>query len=343
MSNCFENYPGIMKPTNTTAQPSTMQTFIAKNPDNTRSLLKNFTPEKDNNIKYSDAFQLRHGAMYQDSKRKGFDCIREHGSNANMDNKALEFAEMACDSPDTPIYGWRKALVERSCLDRGKSTAAARKQSFKHLAMWHVRRWFLMCVLSPILGLWWRHALIFIGESGFGQSRVAKLLTRLFSMWHAENDGMGEEPGFRLCNSFEHLRHEVGRRDVSEVFDDSDLEQRDQAKLKAFHDNTEQENRTVITANTACDENALPSDADLACCWPVATAQQFYDAVRPSFHPNLSKKNWMALFKRSSIVLFDKRGVLCRPAGIEDKPVPFVAYQIEGKPDILTDECKQHY
>eukprot|EP00959_Pyramimonas_sp_CCMP1952_P312618 6543625-Pyramimonas_sp.AAC.1 len=42
-----------------------MQTFIAKNPDNARSLLKLFTMEKDNKIKHSDAFQMCHGSMYK--------------------------------------------------------------------------------------------------------------------------------------------------------------------------------------------------------------------------------------------------------------------------------------
>ena len=274
-----------------------------------------------------------------------------------MDNAAVEFADTACDDPETPIYGWPKSLVERSCLNHGKSAAAARKQSFKHLTLWDIRGWFLMCVLAPILGSWRRKSFIFLGESGFGKSPLAKVLAMMFSMWHIENDNMDEEPGFRLCNSFEHLRHEVGKREVSEVFDDGDLEQQDQAKLKAFHDNTEKEARTVekytttcfvgqsarITANNAYEESALPTDAELAVTSPVATAKQFYDAVRPSFNANVSKKNLMALYKRSNLVLFDKRGVFARPAGIEEVPVPFIAYQIEGKPDILTDECKAHY
>ena len=400
MSNCYENYPDILKPANKSSLPYTMQTFITKNPDNTRSLLKLFTMEKDNKIKYNDAFQMCHGSMYKvdygkhfrdgsralqyllerlpgfqvryyavvdssapkratdlDSKRKGFDYIKEYGPKSNMDNAAVEFADTACDDPETPIYGWSKTLVERSCLNHGKSAAAARKQSFKHLTLWDIRGWFLMCVLAPILGSWRRKSFIFLGESGFGKSPLAKVLAMMFSMWHIENDNMDEEPGFRLCNSFEHLRHEVGKREVSEVFDDGDLEQQDQAKLKAFHDNTEKEARTVekytttcfvgqsarITANNAYEESALPTDAELAVISPVATAKQFYDAVRPSFNANLSKKNLMALYKRSNLVLFDKRGVFARPAGIEEVPVPFIAYPIEGKPDILTDECKAHY
>ncbi|CAK0816294.1 unnamed protein product [Prorocentrum cordatum] len=348
MSNYYENYPDNLKPANKSILPFTMQTFITKNPDNTRSLLKLFTREKDNEIKYSDAFQMCHGSMYKvdygkhfrDGSRalqylferlpgfqvryyavvdscapkrptdvqlpKGFEYIKEHGPKSNMDNAALEFAEIACDDPESPIYGWPKSLVERSCLNRGKSAAAAREQTFKHLTLWDIRGWFLMCVLAPILGSWRRKSFIFLGESGFGKSPLAKVLAMLFSMRHVENDNIDEEPGFRLCNSFEHLRHEVGEREVTEVFDDGDLEQQGQAKLKAFHDDAERE------------------------------------AVRPSFNANLSKKNLMALFKRSNLVQFDKRGVFARPAGIEEVPVPFIACQIEGKPDILTDECKEH-
>ena len=66
----------------------------------------------------------------------------------------------------------------------------------------------------------------------------------LFSMWHIENDNMDEEPGFRLCNSFEHLRHEVGKREVTEVFDDGDLNKQDAAKTKMFFDPSQKSAKT---------------------------------------------------------------------------------------------------
>eukprot|EP00959_Pyramimonas_sp_CCMP1952_P319548 6686367-Pyramimonas_sp.AAC.1 len=55
-----------------------------------------------------------------------------------------------------------------------------------------------------------------------------------------------------------------------------------------------------ITTNDAYDENALPSGVELACALPAATAQQFFDAVCPAFHPRLSNNNWMALFNRAN-------------------------------------------
>ena len=73
MSNCYENYPDNLKPANSYRDmPFTMQTFITKNPGNTRSLLKLFTMEKDNNIKYSDAFQMCRGSMYNVDYGKHF-------------------------------------------------------------------------------------------------------------------------------------------------------------------------------------------------------------------------------------------------------------------------------
>eukprot|EP00959_Pyramimonas_sp_CCMP1952_P010139 211978-Pyramimonas_sp.AAC.1 len=65
MSNYYENYPDNLKPADKSILPFTMQTFITMNPDNTRSLLELFTMEKDNKIKYSDAFQMCHGSVYK--------------------------------------------------------------------------------------------------------------------------------------------------------------------------------------------------------------------------------------------------------------------------------------
>ena len=145
---------------------------------------------------------------------------------------------------------------------------------------------------------------------------------------------------------------------VSEVFDDGDLDKQDPARLKAFNDNTEEEQRTVekytttcfkahsarITCNNSYDESQLPTIEQLDNMFrPRAKHKEFFNAVRPSYSEKIDESNMMAVFKRANVVLFTKHGVFYRRAGKQQVDVPFVKYPKYQDPDLITAEAKPMY
>ena len=287
----------------------------------------------------------------------GFAYIRDHGPKSNIDNKATEFAEIHTKDPDSPIFGWAPSLVERSCLNYGKGLVAARKQSFYHLTLKDVKGWFLDLVLAKILGSFMTTTFMFLGVSGIGKSPLGKILAMLISCFWIQRDAMEEiEPGFRLTNNFEHLRHEPGSKYVSEMFDDGDLQLQTAEKLKAFQDNTEEQSRTVekyttttlinqsgrLTINNPINEDA-EKDRELDHITKQITAKAWFNMARPSFAEKMNEQDFAAVLKRATVVLFTKKRVYYRNANQDlEKAVPFENYP-EGEIDLLTDDCKDFH
>lgn len=163
------------------------------------------------------------------------------------------------------------------------------------------------------------------------------------------------EPSIRVTNSFEHLRHEVGRKERSEVYDDGNYEEEPMHKLKAFHDNTEAESLTVERWNTAVFEG---HGGRLACVNPYAkefepnaseimlkegvTHDTFYKMMRPAFSDKANEQHIMAIFKRTHIILHTQRFVYCRVASQQHSDVPRVPYPTGlPEPDIFVGDCKE--
>ena len=291
------------------------------------------------------------------SKQLGYDFIERQGPKTNIDNKATVFADLQTSDPTSPIYGWSAGLVERSCLNYGKSLAACRKETLKAITLKDQCGWFLDDVLAPCIGNFRTEAFTLIGESGHGKSPTAKNMGSVFSEWHIDNEQLDMVNGYRVCSSFEHLRHEPGCKEVSEVYDDGDLAEQDPPKVKAFNDNGDGDQRTVekytttffasgsgrLTCNNPYDLSALPKVKDMDRLRPQATSEQFLAAIRPSYHQSMSPKNMMAILKRTNYMLFTPYGVFMRKATQEEVPVPFIPHPFKGKTDLLTAECKPRY
>ena len=292
----------------------------------------------------------------QSSLEKGFEYIKLNGPKTNIDNKATEFAEKECEKVGGQLFGWNKGLVERSCLNYGKGMAAARRKSFHHRTLRDVNGWMLN-LLALCIGFYRTETFMFIGESGLGKSPLGKVLGMLFSFMNIIMDGVDVEVGYRHCNDFEHLRHEPGTKYHTEVFDDGKLREQDAARVKTFQDNTEEESRTVekytttcmiahsgrITINNPYDESRFPAQMPDG-TWPkTVSAKAFYEALSPSLHKDMDQKNFYAIAKRSTQIIFGKHGVLMRRANEEEVDVPFYAYPAGVKPDIFEVESKARY
>jgi len=293
----------------------------------------------------------------------GFDFIKQHGPKTDLDNLATIFAEVHTEKEGCLIYGWSKQLVVRSCLNYGKGTIAARRKSFKHLTLFDICSWFLDLILVQCIGLFLTTTFTFLGDADVGKSPLIKVLAMLVSFFHIDNDGLDKEPGFRICNSFEHLRHEAGTKEDSEVYDDGFLEQEEAVRLKSFTENTEEESRTVekyttttmiahsgrFLGNNPIDVSVLPS-ADALRSNPSIPDKTFRQMIAPSFHPKTIldvRANFDAVLKRTNMFIFvhdPMPGVFFRIASSDEADVPFYPWPFNSpKVDLLTESCKDTY
>ena len=182
----------------------------------------------------------------KEAKLAGFECIKMYGPKTNLDNAATIFADCESEDPGNNIFGWEKGLIERSCINYGKSLAAARNKAFFHLTLKVVNAWLLNEVLGGSLARFRTTAYMLLGEPEVGKSPLGKVLAMRFSeanVAESAPDGevpaLGSQAGYRICKSFEELRHEPGLREISELYDDGELEEQESVKTLTFVEDVE--------------------------------------------------------------------------------------------------------
>ena len=117
----------------------------------------------------------------------GFDYIEKEGPKANLNKYFTIWTEMNVIDESSPVFGWRKDLVQTSLAKYAMSTQLQMKRDDWPLTLKQFKTWLVMQVLTIILGMFETAAFLFVGEAGRGKSPLAKTLGMLFSMFHIES------------------------------------------------------------------------------------------------------------------------------------------------------------
>ncbi len=266
------------------------------------------------------------GPQEVSSLEAGFEVLEKKSRElklTDIDNRITRFAEIEINSPESHVFGWSGALVERSLRNHSKSHEAAKTITDFFQTLDDTAPWFREHVLKEILGNWLSSTFMLIGKSGIGKSPIAKILAMLFSHYHIANiegrNGIARAC-FRTTSDFEHMKYEPGRIERSEIYDDGKLQMQPPERVKAFNDNTEEERRTVqrytgcvwpgqqgrITNNNPYDASGEPGNAPTS---GKIQFEMFFKMIRPTFHKDMEREDVIACIKRSNVVLCTDRRV----------------------------------
>ena len=278
-----------------------------------------------------------------------YDYIRAKAMNLSTLNLEIaEWAEQEINDEASPLHGQSQQHIEHLIVQLQRAKIAAKTISPKHLSLRDLAGWYLDFAIAPCVGKFQKETFLFGGEAGVGKSMAAKLLGMYLSEMIIEIDELTDvDPSIRVTNAFEHLRFENGRKDRSEVYDDGAYEEEKPEKLKAYHDNTEEESKTVerYTVATfdghgcriACvnpyDEEAEKPTSEYHGLEAVKYAT-FFNMMRPAFNEKMNEKHIEAVFKRTNIILHTRKFVYFRRAGEKKLPVPRIKYPVPS-PDIF--------
>ena len=167
----------------------------------------------------------------------GFDYIEEKGPRDNTKNKQLRWVTTEINRPDSPIYKWPPAVVEKSLRNLSNDGVLAMIHEQWPLTLYDIDTRFLRA-LAPMIASLSETAIGFHGEPGAGKTPLARTIAMAVSRhWIAKAGKTGEVmPSFRQACEFDFFRGQPGSIFRPDIFDDGTLSEQQFKKLKAFTD-----------------------------------------------------------------------------------------------------------
>lgn len=284
-----------------------------------------------------------------ESLRAGFEYIKKHRPQSNMENEFVEFAEIHTNT-DAPIKGWNPGLVKESLRNLAKSGSQARTLHFYPITLKDVSGWFLDSVLSKILPTMRHKGLLMLGKAGRGKSPVAIVLAFLYSAYYIKLNGVEDDrkPSCRSAVDMDFFREEPGTVFKPCIFDDGPLQKQSPEKLKAFLGVDTEDAKT--RERWSCASFAI-NQIRIACANPYnpkvelktdaveVPDSNFRSLIAPAFSPDHDEEDITAVLKRASVVLLTDDWVYLRMPGAESTSVRRWKYPNDKK-DLLVDACK---
>jgi hypothetical protein len=273
--------------------------------------------------------------------RKGIQHLKDDAPRGNFDCEQTEWLECELLDPESPIYDFKRELIDKVLRSLRDRDHFATKQDYYPCLLPDVRGEYRELVYK-ILQLLLTTTLLCIGEAKFGKTPLMTIMAFALARLHAlveEQAGRKVTPAVRISSEMDFFRGEAGLKWVPCIFDDGDLSEQRPKVLKAFFDPTQAEAMTYVRwgaakfirgqarfgGDNAYDASAEPthdqwfaavgfasSDEEKA----MVTTQFLMDMLVPAFPKGMSPSNVGAMLKRCSILLNTKNHVYLRLAGL---------------------------
>lgn len=319
-------------------------------------------------------FQCRHHVLRSHEEGKpekerkpdewdfGFDYIEEKGPRDNTRNRQLRWVTIETNNPDSPLYKWPSALVEKSLRNLSNDGVLAMVHEQWPLTLFDIDNRILRA-LAPLIPTLSEKAIGLHGEPGAGKTPLARTIAMAVSRHCIEKARKADDitPSFRQACEFDFFRGQAGSVFRPDIFDDGTLSEQQFKKLKAFTDVGNVESMSKERWGAA---KWMKGQLRIYCVNDFDAAREPADDVpvlakragQPSYvtHADFMKmldvawfqkenteSNIMAVLKRTHLMVNTKTFFYVRPASEKKQPVLRVPFG--DKVDFLVEDSRTKY
>ena len=166
-----------------------------------------------------------------------FDFIRDHGPLGSADNQNLRWTEKQRNDPQSPLYQYPAATIEKALHNLSSGKALAGAVAGYPITLKDVHNWVLTDVVEPLINSASQFSVIFLGPAGIGKTPLANAMcTSMSSYWQHEHGINNAIPKFKSGNNLDFFRAEPGSIFVPAILDDGNMAMETIMAMKAFLD-----------------------------------------------------------------------------------------------------------
>ena len=153
----------------------------------------------------------------------GLDYILKFGPRSTAQMQQLRWQTKSLRNPDSPIYGWPVALVEKALRNLAADGALAKKEF-----MWPIPltvKYYHAWLLQILEDIWYfdQSALVLLGEPGAGKSPLGRSILMAQARFNTVHFDVEAEPCIRCTPEIDFLRGEPGSVVMGDFLDDAAL------------------------------------------------------------------------------------------------------------------------
>ena len=302
-------------------------------------------------------------SMKPGARRAGWAFIRDKGPRSNNMKQFMEWADEWCNErDDSPIFGWCEGKVTHALGNYAKGRANAKPIDYCPITLLSFKPWFLNEVLRSMLGSLRQHALNWVGATRIGKSHGNK--TVAYTASGVEIDlavalgGIGDGeliPQILTAKHLDFFKSPPVEKLCPAILDDGNLAEQKADVVLAFCNPSEEDARlwarwgcSAFDVGASRQTCSNPHDKTLL-LEAIKKArngnipyQDFVKVISPSFDKAAENEEHVnALLARSHFIVTGSDYVVLRPASFEQKPVRFIKYNENEKPDIFTTSAQK--
>ena len=146
--------------------------------------------------------------------------------------------------PDSPIYKWKQIVVEKAIKALLQQGSLAKVRKDYVLTLMSLDPHFLRYGIGPVIRTSKNHGLLLLGAANAGKTVVGIVVSLMFSRYYVHKFSIEKDASMRTAPDLDFFRGNPGNMSTPFVFDDSDINMVEVAKLKAFLDVGEEEAMT---------------------------------------------------------------------------------------------------
>ena len=281
----------------------------------------------------------------------GFDFIVHDALRSSSEMQQLRWMTKTLKNPQSPIFNWPGALVEKALRNLSQDGSLAKKEMDWPIPL--TSTYYHGWVLELLEEVWDfdTSALVMLGEAGAGKSPLGRSILMAQARFNKAHFGARTNVCIRCTPEIDFLRGEQGNITMGDFLDDTCLSILSSKMLKSLLDVGLYEamawarwgavkwvqNQPRAVADNTYEPSALPDEFDFV---PSVPFDKFEKCIRPAFNSEVSKAHMDAIFKRTVFLVNSPTHVYFRKAGINTDPVPRVNIE---RPEYLTEAGRTLY
>ena len=152
----------------------------------------------------------------------GFPFIDANAPRSDAQNAILRWITVQLNDAESPIFGWREALVAKAVQNLKQEAILAKTRTYYPVTLDDLASWFVD-ILEDVLPGMLDKALIFLGEPGIGKTPVCYAISMALSRYHINADQVDVQPSFRVAPDLDSFRGERGSKYRPSNFDSGDI------------------------------------------------------------------------------------------------------------------------
>ena len=254
----------------------------------------------------------------------GFAFIDANAPRSDAQNAILKWITVQLNDAESPIFGWREALVAKAVQNLKQEAILAKTRTYYPVTLDDLASWFVD-ILEDVLPGMLDKALIFLGEPGIGKTPVCYAISMALSRYHINADQVDVQPSFRVAPDLDFFRGERGSKYRPSNFDDGDINEQPIKKMKTFTSITEEEAMTrerwgatkfaLGEPRLATDNKLDPNMEPDVHPGGEISVEQFLGMAGPAFPKGAVLPDIMAILKRATVIINTKNFVYVKIGG----------------------------